>query len=92
MDKGVFMELKKTIGISGGIALTIGSVVGSGLLLLPGLVYSLSGADSLIAWLGMGILSIPFIYIFASLTLISPSASGIAGFVKKAQGDKRVLL
>ncbi|MBI4655049.1 MAG: amino acid permease [Nitrospirae bacterium] len=82
------MELKKQIGLKEGTALTIGSIVGSGLLLLPGLAYSLAGADSLIGWIVMGILSLPFIYIFANLTSLYPSAGGIANFVKKANGEK----
>ncbi|WP_028308035.1 APC family permease [Desulfitibacter alkalitolerans] len=79
-------QLRKNLGLFDSVALAIGSIIGSGLLLLPGLVYSISGADSIIAWILMGLFTIPFILIFADLTVKFPAADGVAGFVNNAFG------
>ncbi|WP_053958394.1 APC family permease [Sulfobacillus thermosulfidooxidans] len=81
--------LKKTVTIRDAVALTIGSVLGSGLLLLPGLTYHQVGSGgALLAWLIMGLLAIPFILIFSNLTHRHPDASGIAGYVAQAFGPR----
>lgn len=80
--------LKKTITLSKGFSLTVGSIVGSGLLALPGIAYVEFGSSSLIAWLTTALLVLPFVFIFSSLASRYPSAGGIYEFSKRAFGDK----
>ncbi|SMC05901.1 amino acid/polyamine/organocation transporter, APC superfamily [Sulfobacillus thermosulfidooxidans DSM 9293] len=81
--------LKRTLTIWDAVALTIGSVLGSGLLLLPGLTYhDVGSGGALLAWLFMGMMAIPFILIFSNLTQRHPDASGIAGYIAQAFGSR----
>jgi len=80
--------LKKTITLSKGVSLTIGSIIGSGLLALPGIAYVKYGSSSLIAWLTTALLVLPFAFIFSNLSSRFPSAGGIYEFSKRAFGDK----
>ncbi|HEX6289365.1 MAG TPA: amino acid permease [Herpetosiphonaceae bacterium] len=77
-------ELAKTLTIGEAIGLAISIVVGSGLLVLPGLAYQLSGGAAIYSWLLNALLVIPLLIIFAYLGANFPSAGGIAGFVQAA--------
>lgn len=81
-------ELAKALTLKDVVGLTIGSVVGSGLLVLPGLVHQVAGADALIAWILMAVFAIPLICIFSELCSKYPSAGGMAGFARKAFGSR----
>lgn len=80
-------QLKKTLSLKDVISLTIGSIVGSGLLILPGLAYRAAGADALLAWILMVVFVIPLVYIFGHLSARYPSAGGIVGFTGMAFGS-----
>ncbi len=80
-------ELKKTINLSKGVSLTIGSIIGSGLLALPGIAYVRYGTSSLIAWITTAFLVLPFAFIFSDLSAKFPSAGGICEFTRRAFGD-----
>ena len=79
--------LKKTINLSKGISLTIGSIIGSGLLALPGIAYVRYGSASLIAWITTALMILPFSIIFSDLSAKFPSAGGICEFTRRAFGD-----
>lgn len=66
------------------IPLYIGSVLGSGILLLPGLTADSSGPASLLAWILMGILSIPMALSMGYLSMKYPHSGGVSYFVSKA--------
>jgi len=66
------------------IALYIGSVLGSGILLLPGLTAELAGPASLLAWLIMSLLAIPMALTMGLLSIKLPHAGGVSHFVSKA--------
>ncbi len=78
--------LKRSISIWQGIALYVGAVIGSGILILPGMTAGIAGANALFSWGGMILLSIPLAYTFAFLAREYPSAGGISTFVDKAFG------
>ncbi|MBW1650776.1 MAG: APC family permease [Deltaproteobacteria bacterium] len=89
MNSGVKTKnriLKKTINNLKAISLIIGSVLGSGLMILPGLVYKNVGAISFYSWLLMGIIIIPFLYVFIKLTLQFPSAGGLVNIINEIFG------
>lgn len=66
------------------IALYIGSVLGSGILLLPGITADLAGPASLVAWGIMSLLAIPMALTMGLLSIRLPHAGGVSHFVTKA--------
>lgn len=68
------------------ISLIVGSVLGSGLVILPGLVYRKVGAISLFSWVVMSIIIIPFVYIITKVSKNHPSAGGVITFIEEMCG------
>ena len=77
-------QLKKTLTVTQATGLGITIVIGSGLLLLPGLAYQQSGAASLYAWILCALMVIPLLVIFSALGARFPTAGGVAGFMQNA--------
>src|SRR5215831_680209 len=78
--------LKKAIKLQHAVALYVSSVLGSGVLVLPGLAARLAGPASLIAWIILSLASYPFAYTFASLSSRNPESGGIYAFAKESFG------
>lgn len=76
----------RSISVWQGTALYVGAVVGSGILILPGITASIAGAGALLAWAGMILLSLPLASTFAYLARDYPSAGGVSTFVERAFG------
>jgi amino acid efflux transporter len=64
----------------------IASVMGVGVLVLPGLAASSAGPLSLVAWGLLVAWSFPFALVFARMSMQLPSAGGVADFVHAAFG------
>ncbi len=79
-------NLKKAITLRHAVALYVSSVLGSGVLVLPGLAAQIAGPASLLAWLLLGLASYPFAYTFASLSSRRPESGGIYAFAKESFG------
>jgi len=77
-------KLEKTLSISQAVGLGITIVVGSGLLLLPGLAYQSAGGASIYVWIICTLLVIPLLVIFSTLGARYPTAGGVAGFMQNA--------
>ncbi len=77
-------RLAKTLTVGQAIGLAITTIVGSGLLVLPGLAYQQVGGAAMYAWLLNALLIVPLLAIFAYLGANFPSAGGVAGFVQAA--------
>jgi amino acid efflux transporter len=73
---------------SRGAALYIGALLGPGLLLLPGLAAAEAGPASILAWLGLLILSGLFAAVFSALGRRDPSAGGVIGYVTAGLGPR----
>src|SRR5690348_379938 len=73
---------------SRGAALYIGALLGPGLLLLPGLAAAEAGPASIVAWLGLLILSGLFAAVFSALGRRIPSAGGVMGYVTAGLGPR----
>lgn len=82
------MELKKSINWVKGTAITIGAVLGSGILALPAIAAQLAGPGSIISWVLMGIVSIPMITVIAMMSSKYPSSGGMADYVRRGFGDR----
>ena len=60
-------KLEKTLGLYSAVGLAITMVVGSGLLILPGLAYVQAGGAAIYAWIISAVVSIPLLIVFAKL-------------------------
>lgn len=67
--------------------MTIGAVLGSGVLILPVEAARLAGPASLASWLMMGILAVPLAMTMGALGSSYPDAGGIASYARRAFGD-----
>lgn len=80
------VALHKEIRLRDAVALYVSSVLGSGVLVLPGLTARVAGPASLVAWVVLAIASYPFAYTFASLSARSPESGGVYSFAREAFG------
>ncbi len=64
------------------------SVIGAGVLVLPGLTAQIAGPASLLAWVLLSVASYPFAYTFANLSARHPESGGVYGFVREAFGSR----
>lgn len=81
-------RVQPTIGLPQAVALYIGAVLGSGVLLVPGLAAEIAGPASLIAWGLMTLLVLPMALVMGLLSAKFPNAGGVSYFVTKAFGPK----
>ncbi|WP_232498132.1 APC family permease [Agromyces humatus] len=75
-----------TLGLGQGTALYIASVLGTGILVLPGLAAAAAGPASIVAVAAVLVLSIPLAGTFAALAARYPDAGGVASYVRRALG------
>lgn len=69
------------------VGLAITMVVGSGVLVLPGLAYEAHGDAAVWTWATAAAVCVPLLIVVAHLGSKYPSAGGIGGFVRPALGD-----
>jgi amino acid efflux transporter len=79
-------KLRKTITLPQAVALYTGAVLGSGILITPGIAASTAGPASLLAWVFDGLLGIPLALTLAALSARFPDAGGVAAYTKRAFG------
>ncbi|MDE2045239.1 MAG: amino acid permease [Thermoplasmata archaeon] len=79
-------KLRRAIGPRHAFALYVSSVLGTGILVLPGLAGQIAGPGSLIAWGVLALASLPFAITFASLSARSPESGGVYAFTREALG------
>ncbi|ASA21769.1 amino acid permease [Paenibacillus donghaensis] len=80
--------LQKNIGMPQAVALYIGAVLGSGVLIVPGLAAEMAGPASLLAWGFMTLLILPMALSMGLLSARFPNAGGVSHFVTLAFGPK----
>ncbi|MGA2082692.1 MAG: amino acid permease [Holophaga sp.] len=80
--------LRKAITVRHAVALYVSSVLGSGILVLPGLAAKVAGPASLAAWALLALGSYPFACTFAGLSARRPESGGIYGFTREAFGAR----
>jgi amino acid efflux transporter len=78
--------LKREITLRYAVALYVSSVLGAGVLVIPGLAAQAAGPGSLVAWVLLSVASYPFAYTFARLSSRNPESGGIYSFAKEAFG------
>jgi amino acid efflux transporter len=75
------------LGIWRGAALYVGSLIGPGILLVPGLAVQAAGPASVIAWALLLVLSAPLAYTFATLGMRLPVSGGVAAYARAGFGN-----
>ncbi|MFT2112623.1 L-methionine/branched-chain amino acid transporter [Marinomonas sp. 2405UD68-3] len=81
-------EFKKTLGPWQGIAMTITTFVGTGLMALPAMSVTQAGDFAFYSWLITVFIIIPIALVFALLGSRFPSAGGASHYIGQAFGDK----
>lgn len=81
-------SLQRNIGMTQAIALYIGAVLGSGVLIVPGLAAEMAGPASLLAWGMMSLLILPLALSMGLLSARFPNAGGVSHFVTLAFGPR----
>ncbi len=76
-----------SLGLLQGTALYIAAVLGTGILVLPGLAATAAGPASLLAVFAVFLLSIPLAGAFAALASRFPDPGGVASYVRRALGQ-----
>jgi len=82
----------RALGALQGSALYIGAVLGTGVIALPALAAKTAGPASLIAWLGLVVLSVPLAASFAALGARHPDAGGVSTYARRAFGATPAVL
>jgi len=81
------VENEGRLGIWQASALYIAAVLGTGILVLPGLAAKAAGPGSILAVVAVLILSVPLAGAFAALASRMPDSGGVATYVRRALGD-----
>ena len=69
------------------VAIYVSSVLGAGILVIPGLAARTAGAGSLLAWAFVSLASYPFAFTFSRLSARNPTSGGIYAFASEAFGQ-----
>lgn len=80
--------LIRSIRLPQAVALYVGAVLGSGVLLVPGLAAEMAGPASILVWFGMSLLALPLALTLGFLSSRYPDAGGVSTFVRRAFGPK----
>jgi amino acid efflux transporter len=76
------------LDVSQGAAMTIGAVLGTGVISLPALAAHAAGPASLVAWAALILLSVPLAATFAALGARYPDGGGVSTYARRAFGDQ----
>jgi amino acid efflux transporter len=76
------------LDVSQGAALTIGAVLGTGVISLPALAVQAAGPASLLAWVALLLLSVPLATTFAALGARYPDGGGVSTYARQAFGAR----
>jgi len=68
------------------VAMYVSSVLGAGILVIPGLAAGAAGPASIIAWVLLAVACYPFAYTFSNLSARKPESGGIYSFALESFG------
>lgn len=80
--------MKSSLSVPQGAALSIGAVLGTGVITLPALGVRIAGPASLVAWIALVLLSIPLAATFAAMGARHPDSRGVSAYVDRAFGKR----
>jgi amino acid efflux transporter len=81
-------RMSSRLSVPQGTALSIGAVLGTGVITLPALAADLAGPASLVAWLVLVLLSVPLATTFAAMGARYPDGGGVSTYVGRAFGPR----
>ncbi|MBB2941573.1 amino acid efflux transporter [Actinoplanes lutulentus] len=82
------MTTRTGLSVSQGAALSVGAVLGTGLISMPALAAEAAGPASLVAWLALILLSAPLAWTFAALGARYPDGGGVSTYARMAFGPR----
>ena len=85
-EEGPDISFRKVITVRHAVAIYVSSVLGAGILVIPGLAARTAGAGSLLAWALVSLASYPFAFTFSRLSARNPASGGIYAFATEAYG------
>src|SRR5690349_4578103 len=74
--------------VAQGTALSVGAVLGTGVISMPALAAGVAGPASLLAWVALIVLSAPLAWTFAALGARHPDGGGVSTYVGLAFGKR----
>src|SRR3954451_1240207 len=74
--------------VAHGTALSVGAVLGTGVISMPALAAGVAGPSSLVAWAALILLSAPLAWTFAALGARHPDGGGVSTYVRLAFGAR----
>jgi amino acid efflux transporter len=87
-SKGGQATLHRVITLRYAVAMYVSSVLGSGILVIPGLAAQAAGPGSILAWILLSLASYPFAFTFARLSARNPTSGGIYAFARESFGSR----
>lgn len=78
------MSLQRHIGSRELLAFYISSVVGAGVLIIPGIAAQIAGPASIVAWMLLALITAPVAVCFAKMSMMAPESGGVPAFVEKS--------
>src|SRR5258706_4822347 len=88
-------ELRRTLGFTDLVLLAVGTVIGSGIYLVPGTVLQQTGVQTgpaMLVWVVAGVLSLLGALTYAELGAMKPAAGGMYVFIRDAFGPLTAFL
>jgi len=86
VTEGPEISFRKVITVRHAVAIYVSSVLGAGILVIPGLAARTAGAGSILAWALVSLASYPFAFTFSRLSARNPTSGGIYAFATEAFG------
>src|SRR3954465_5632061 len=74
--------------VAQGTALSVGAVLGTGVISIPALAAGAAGPSSLLAWVALILLSAPLAWTFAALGARHPDGGGVSTYVRLPLGPR----
>src|SRR6266508_691746 len=84
--EGPAPALHRVITLRHAVAIYVSSLLGSGIVIIPGLAARIAGPASIVSWILLSIASYPFAYTFAKLSARKPESGGIYAFARDGIG------
>lgn len=86
MQEAATTGLARQIRLPQAVALYVGSVLGSGVLLIPGFAAEAAGPASVLVWALMSLLALPMALTMGVLAARYPDAGGVSAYVRRVFG------
>jgi len=89
-DHNETVSLKRNVGFLDGVSIVVGSMIGSGIFIVPTGVLKHSNGDmptSMIIWVVGGIIAVLIALCFCELATLIPESGGMAPFLRAIYGD-----